>query len=194
MPPLINNYFSKHVFEKDSKPCVVCYRSTTHVLIVDSKLDHLYVCQSHMKDAGFATPLLNHPDHDSYNRIKDRIHELTDEAATLSKQISDSKPPIWSSLWDSSKKARLEGGNGPAIKPPPIPSLSQLKQLLAQAELKLSHKEDELASYQFQRFELDKGIFTSRVLAKRSADKIREREKHLRARISFPKAPSGKIE
>ncbi|RMZ86247.1 hypothetical protein DV737_g116, partial [Chaetothyriales sp. CBS 132003] len=75
--PLPNVWHLRTVAEASSKACYVCYKPTTAVLITpDNKvgayleqdngtalwvgyMDFFYICKSHLKDKGFASPLID---------------------------------------------------------------------------------------------------------------------------------------
>lgn len=75
---LVNVWHLRRVAETSAKPCeMICYKPTTSVLITpDNKVyqhtalwtekaqlmhiqDHFYVCQGHLKDKGFASPIID---------------------------------------------------------------------------------------------------------------------------------------
>ncbi|MCJ1428409.1 hypothetical protein MMC29_006319 [Sticta canariensis] len=56
---LANIWHLRKVAEVSAKPCDICYKPTTSVLITPDKQDYFYVCQTHVKDRGFCTPIVN---------------------------------------------------------------------------------------------------------------------------------------
>ncbi|RMZ81438.1 hypothetical protein DV738_g2156, partial [Chaetothyriales sp. CBS 135597] len=57
--PLPNIWHLRAVAEASSKACYVCYKPTTAVLITPDNKDFFYICKSHLKDKGFASPLVD---------------------------------------------------------------------------------------------------------------------------------------
>jgi len=43
--------------ESSAKPCYICYRQTSTVLITPDQADFFYTCPGHLKDRGFAVPV-----------------------------------------------------------------------------------------------------------------------------------------
>ncbi len=71
---LVNVWHLRKVADASSKPCDICYKPTTSVLITpDNKVrlaesvlcypnlvqDYFYVCSGHLKDKGLATPIID---------------------------------------------------------------------------------------------------------------------------------------
>lgn len=56
--PFEDKYRLRKVAETDWKPCFICYKPTSAVLITANQVDFFYVCLAHLKDArGFCTPV-----------------------------------------------------------------------------------------------------------------------------------------
>ncbi|KAL8785338.1 MAG: hypothetical protein Q9213_003403 [Squamulea squamosa] len=55
---LQNIWHLRKVAEASAKPCHICYKSTTSVLITPDQKDHFYICPGHLKDRGFCTPIV----------------------------------------------------------------------------------------------------------------------------------------
>ncbi|RAL64538.1 hypothetical protein DID88_002012 [Monilinia fructigena] len=54
-----NIWTHRKVAETASKPCEICYKPSASVLITPENKDFFYVCPSHLKDKGFATPIID---------------------------------------------------------------------------------------------------------------------------------------
>ncbi|KAL8718720.1 MAG: hypothetical protein Q9225_004184 [Loekoesia sp. 1 TL-2023] len=56
---LQNLWHLRRVGEASSKPCDICYKPTTSVLITPDQKDYFYICLGHLKDRGFCTPVID---------------------------------------------------------------------------------------------------------------------------------------
>ncbi|KAK9447129.1 VPS4-associated protein 1 [Limtongia smithiae] len=82
-PPFKNIYHLRRVAEASQKPCVVCYKPTSVVLVSeDGKNDFFYVCQTHLADRGFASPVVNA----AAEAAKRRQEELEKEMELVKKE------------------------------------------------------------------------------------------------------------
>ncbi|KAF3313687.1 hypothetical protein TWF173_005758 [Orbilia oligospora] len=57
--PFQNVYIHRKVAEASSKPCMICFRPSTSVLITSCQKDFFYICPSHLNDRGFATAVID---------------------------------------------------------------------------------------------------------------------------------------
>ncbi|KAB8542127.1 hypothetical protein FH972_025590 [Carpinus fangiana] len=55
--PFPNTYHRRAVAPTAPKPCFICFKSTTTVLITPCNKDFFYICPGHLLDRGFAIPL-----------------------------------------------------------------------------------------------------------------------------------------
>ncbi|KAL8701148.1 MAG: hypothetical protein Q9201_005064 [Fulgogasparrea decipioides] len=56
---LQNTWHLRRVAEATAKPCDICYKPTTSVLITPDQKDHFYICPGHLKDRGFCSPIVD---------------------------------------------------------------------------------------------------------------------------------------
>ncbi|GAO48466.1 DUF1742-domain-containing protein [Saitoella complicata NRRL Y-17804] len=56
-PPFTNLYHKRTA--ANDKPCFICKKFTTTVLITPDQSDFFYACNSHLSDTGFATPVVD---------------------------------------------------------------------------------------------------------------------------------------
>ncbi|KAI9671774.1 MAG: hypothetical protein M1831_003302 [Alyxoria varia] len=54
---LQNRYHRRLVAESASKPCLVCYKPSSTVLVTPDNADLFYTCPGHLDDKGFAEPV-----------------------------------------------------------------------------------------------------------------------------------------
>ncbi|PQE17328.1 VPS4-associated 1 protein [Rutstroemia sp. NJR-2017a BVV2] len=54
-----NVWTHRKVADTASKSCEICYKPSTSVLITPENKDFFYVCPTHLKDKGFATPIID---------------------------------------------------------------------------------------------------------------------------------------
>ncbi|KAI9643388.1 hypothetical protein NHQ30_008007 [Ciborinia camelliae] len=54
-----NIWTHRKVAETASKPCEICYKPSASVLITPENKDFFYICPSHLKNKGFATPIID---------------------------------------------------------------------------------------------------------------------------------------
>ncbi|MCJ1369473.1 hypothetical protein MMC20_000684 [Loxospora ochrophaea] len=56
---LKNIWHLRKVADTSSKPCYICYKPTTSVLITPDNKDFFYVCLGHLKDRNFCSPIVD---------------------------------------------------------------------------------------------------------------------------------------
>jgi len=83
---LPNIYHHRHVVAGSSKPCFICYKPTTSVLITPDNRDFFYTCQGHLTDRGFAQPI-GHPGEDA--EAKKKREELEREIELVKKEYEE---------------------------------------------------------------------------------------------------------
>ncbi|EGS22558.1 uncharacterized protein CTHT_0021060 [Thermochaetoides thermophila DSM 1495] len=96
-----NLYVHRKVAESNAKPCDICYKLSSSVLVTDSEgiKDWFHVCPSHLKDRGFCTPKINQA---AIEERKQR--ELQEEIERLKKEYEEKQ--------QKKKKQKDEGKEG----------------------------------------------------------------------------------
>ncbi|EJT70321.1 hypothetical protein GGTG_12493 [Gaeumannomyces tritici R3-111a-1] len=82
--PFPNVYTRRLVADTAAKGCDICYKPSTTVLITPNKQDFFYVCPIHLKDANFASPIVDQAAIDAKNK-----KELDDEVERLKKEYEE---------------------------------------------------------------------------------------------------------
>jgi hypothetical protein len=54
--PFPNTYHLRHVSPTSPRPCIICHKPSTSVLITPSSADFFYTCPGHLKDPTFCSP------------------------------------------------------------------------------------------------------------------------------------------
>jgi len=73
-----NVYHLRRVAATASKPCYVCYKPTSSCLITPDNRDFFYVCDGHLKDPGFASPIVSDEEKES-DKKKDEMTKAIEE-------------------------------------------------------------------------------------------------------------------
>ncbi|KAL9138422.1 MAG: hypothetical protein Q9175_000353 [Cornicularia normoerica] len=82
---LVNVWHLRRVAEASAKPCDICYKPTTSVLITPDNKDYFYVCPGHLKDRGFCTPVID----EAKAAAKQKKEELDREIELIKKEYED---------------------------------------------------------------------------------------------------------
>lgn len=82
---LVNVWHLRRVAEASSKPCDICYKPTTSVLITPDNKDYFYVCPGHLKDRGFCTPVVD----EAEAAAKKKKEEMDREIELIKQEYAD---------------------------------------------------------------------------------------------------------
>ncbi|KAL8849966.1 MAG: hypothetical protein Q9221_005072 [Calogaya cf. arnoldii] len=109
---LQNVWHLRRVAEASAKPCHICYKSTTSVLITPDQKDHFYTCSGHLKDRGFCTPIVDEAEAVAKKKKEELDREIelikAEYAETLKKRkkSKDSKKKEKSEAKDKGKESK----------------------------------------------------------------------------------------
>ncbi|KAI1269661.1 DUF1742-domain-containing protein [Xylariaceae sp. FL1019] len=81
---LPNIWHHRKVGDTSAKGCEICYKPSTSVLVTPDRQDFFYVCPAHLKDRGFASPII---DHEAIAARKKK--EMDDEVAKVKKEYEE---------------------------------------------------------------------------------------------------------
>ncbi|KAM0803223.1 VPS4-associated protein 1 [Usnea florida] len=84
---LVNVWHLRRVAEASAKPCDICYKPTTSVLITPDNKDYFYVCPGHLKDRGFCTPVVD----EAEAAAKKKKEEMDREIELIKKEYEEKK-------------------------------------------------------------------------------------------------------
>lgn len=89
---MVNIWHLRKVAEASARPCDICYKLTSAVLITPNnqviydsipsyvwltdRQDHFYVCQSHVKDHGFCSPIVDEAEVTARKKKEEMDHEI----------------------------------------------------------------------------------------------------------------------
>ncbi|KAK6524272.1 hypothetical protein TWF694_005926 [Orbilia ellipsospora] len=83
--PFQNVYIHRKVAETSSKPCMVCLKSSTSVLITSCQKDFFYICPVHLSDRGFATAMVD----EAAEAEKKKKEEMDKELEKIKKEYEE---------------------------------------------------------------------------------------------------------
>uniref|UniRef100_A0A060T9N6 ARAD1B00594p n=1 Tax=Blastobotrys adeninivorans TaxID=409370 RepID=A0A060T9N6_BLAAD len=180
-PPFKNLYHSRKVAESASRACFVCYKPTSTVLVTpDGTSDFFYVCEGHLKDAGFATPQVDPETTAAQERKKALEAEI---------QVLEEKWKRYEAKKDKEKKKdkgkdkdkesdKDEAGEGKELKK----EKSDLQQKL-QSDTQIAERKPRV-------FVLHKNIYSMRLSNWRQVQQSKQTRQLLSKPSLFPKVPT----
>jgi len=89
-----NIYHLRRVAPASAKPCFICYKSTASCLITPDNRDFFYVCDGHLKDTGFASPIVDKDAEEAKKKREDMakaIEEVKKEYEEKQRKKKDKK-------------------------------------------------------------------------------------------------------
>ncbi|KAI5967405.1 hypothetical protein CANMA_003048 [Candida margitis] len=209
-PPFPNKYNARLVAQTDAKPCTICFKPATTVLLAENNLDFFYTCVQHLLDAQFASPIPS----EEYTELKKTVDNLTQKVDTLKKEVDAAKPYLWgiSTYWskdkptetsklsdkDKSKSNGTESENNKQKEGEKGGGTSghkyeTLKKQLNTTETELNNKQDELKNFKFKKYTLNQQVYRNRLMSHQKKKYNKERSEKIQQAGFFPSAPNHSI-
>ncbi|OLL22565.1 UPF0589 protein [Neolecta irregularis DAH-3] len=113
-PPFQNLYHLRHAAHE--KPCYVCMKGTTIVLITPDSKDWFYACKGHLVDRNFALPVVDREEEERIAKEKEiarvKIEWEEKKAKKAKTKVEKSKDTAENSLNKSDSEEKTEGRLG----------------------------------------------------------------------------------
>ncbi|MCJ1342899.1 hypothetical protein MMC31_001088 [Peltigera leucophlebia] len=87
---MVNIWHLRKVAEASARPCDICYKPTSAVLITPDNQDHFYICQSHVKDRGFCLPIVD----EAEVAARKKKEEMDREIEIIKKEYEEKRKKI----------------------------------------------------------------------------------------------------
>ncbi|KAK9456438.1 VPS4-associated protein 1 [Dipodascopsis uninucleata] len=178
--PFKNVYHLRRVAETAQSPCMICYKPTSAVLVSeDGKNDFFYICQAHLTDSGFATPVINA----AAEAAKRKKEELEKEIEKLKQE--------WDLKQKRKKKEKSSSKEDDNKEDDKIKEKKEKFEHKEQMEILEKQKEDQnKKSEQEQRiFNLNKAVYQMRVNNWKNIQRSKRTQELLRKPGGLPSVP-----
>ncbi|MCJ1279722.1 hypothetical protein MMC21_007546 [Puttea exsequens] len=184
----VNVWHLRKVAETSSKPCDVCYKPTTSVLITPDNKDYFYVCPGHLKDRGFCTPIADEADAAAKKKkaeldreieiIKQEYEENLKKRKGKAKKAKDSQQDKNKSKEDEAKDEEDEKAE---------------KERDAKVKALTSKDAPSLLDNISRIYALQKVFYQKRLDKLRNAEIAKRNRERLRNPVSFPSVPTNDL-
>lgn len=190
---LQNVWHLRKVAEASAKPCDICYKPTTSVLITPDQKDYFYVCPGHLSDRGYCTPIVDEAEaaakkkKEELDREIELIKKEYEEKIKKRKKSKESKEKDKSK--DKSKDEKPEKTNENDKDEDEKAEKEKNDQIKA-----LVDKGSTTASEEGPRiFALQKTFYQRRLNRIRNAEIAKRNRERLKSPTLFPSVPSGNL-
>lgn len=193
VPPFPNEYQLRLVANSDSKACLVCYKPTTCVLLAGNKADFFYVCEAHLKDELFSTPV--HPE--AYKKLQNDAKDLEVKITAADEKAEANKPYSWNKImtsmgWKNTKEPDAKSDN-PETKTKEKTYEALLAELM-DLKKQLATLKDSIATFKFKNYTLNGDIYKMRVNSHLQARARAKRQQEMQNPSFFPSAPTSSLQ
>ncbi|KAK3171118.1 hypothetical protein OEA41_003202 [Lepraria neglecta] len=191
MAALVNVWHLRKVAEASAKPCDICYKPTTSVLITPDNKDYFYVCPGHLKDRGFATPII-----DEAEAAAKKKKEATDREIELIRQEYEEKMKKQKNK-DKDKKAKDADKGKEKAKDDESKDDDDDEKAKKEKDDKIkaiTNKEPPSVADDIPRiYALQKVFYQKRLDRKRNAELAKRNQERLKNPSLFPSVPTGNL-
>ena len=177
--PFQNLYHLRRVAQTQSKPCSICYKATASVLTTPDSKDWFYTCDGHLKDPGFASPVIDKEAEEAKRKkeeLEKEIEKVKQEYAEKHKARKDKKKKVDKVEKDSAEKAADAKDDKERD--------DKIKELENSTEASKSANEPRV-------FELHRSIYQMRINKLRNAQEAKRMQQRMKDPNSFPSVPTG---
>ncbi|KAK9462348.1 VPS4-associated protein 1 [Lipomyces oligophaga] len=191
--PFKNIYHARHVAESSQKPCTICYKPTSVVLVSeDGKNDFFYTCQAHLLDKGFAVAVADAAGDAARKRQVELVAEIEKVKKDWEKRSKQKK-----SEREAEKKKRKEDDKGEkseseyeAQKTLDKRDKAEHKEQLSKLEQQMQEAK-ETAEKPARIYTLNKDMFMIRVNNWKNIQRAKRTAELLRKPGGLPSVPKG---
>jgi len=186
MALLTNVWHLRTVAETSSKPCYICFKPTSAVLITPDNKDHFYICRGHLKDRGFASPIVNQAEEDA----KKKKEALDREIALIKKEYEEK-----AAKKAKSKDKKDAGKDSDDKKKEETDDDAKKGEKEMNDKIQaISNKQPSSSTDDIPRiYELHKNIFQMRLDRIRNAEITKRNRERLKNPSAFPSVPRGDL-
>ncbi|KAI9717473.1 MAG: hypothetical protein M1828_007173 [Chrysothrix sp. TS-e1954] len=186
---LKNLYHRRLVAPTSSKPCFICHKPTSTVLITPDDRDFFYACPGHLKDVKFATPqdTSNAEDAKKVEEEKKKKEDLEKQIEKVKKEWEEKEKKRKKGKKDKEEKAAEKEEKGEHDKT--VQKLEEEKKGIEKVDTDDSKKEDDGPRV----FILHRNVLQMRLNREKAAQQSKKDRERLRNPVRFPEVPTGPV-
>ncbi|KAL2055543.1 hypothetical protein ABVK25_004351 [Lepraria finkii] len=193
MAALVNLWHLRKVSEASAKPCDICFKPTTSVLITPDNKDYFYVCPGHLKDRGFATPIID----EAEAAAKKKKEAMDREIELIKHEYEEKMKKQKNKDKDKDKKARDADKGKEKAKDDGSKDDGDDEKAKKEKDDKIkaiTNKEPPSVADDIPRiYALQKVFYQKRLDRKRNAELAKRNQERLKNPTLFPSVPTGKL-
>ncbi|KAK4096123.1 DUF1742-domain-containing protein [Parathielavia hyrcaniae] len=179
-----NHYAHRKVAETKAKPCDICFKLSSSVLITTGSKDWFYVCPAHLKDPAYCTPKI---DQAAIEARKKRA--LEEEMERVKKEYEEKQKLKEKEAAKGDKKDKADDKTDKNDKP-----IDDADKTVNKTEPVSTPKAGEGEGEEEEEprvFELKSTFYQQRLNKKRQAEIVRRNRERLRDPTFFPSVPKN---